>query len=248
METPRQGTSDLTIIYLTAGRMPKRWVDFHRKHLLAAIDGFPLVTVSPSSDDLGLGGTHLVQDIPYGGWSTFVLWNRAAKVAKTEFIAIAEDDSLYHPWHFTDYFKDFDPKPDEVVYDMSRWTVMSWHKDPCYSLIRRLGGFMMIAPRKLVIDALDEREEKYPNGFDRPGEIGRRDAEVRMGVSSHKHVEWWCRNASVNLAHTEGVSPTYIGHPSLKRKKGELKAYDIPHWGKAKDIAEVFNKGVLEEA
>ena len=80
------------------------------------------------------------------------MWNRAAKVADTEFIAIAEDDSLYHPAHFREYFKEFKPKPDEVVYDMSRWTVMSWHTEPhYYSLIRRLGGFMMIAPRKLVI-------------------------------------------------------------------------------------------------
>jgi len=233
--------ADLTIIYMTANRMPKRWVEFHRKHLLAAIDGFPVVTVSPKDEDMGFGDKHLVQDLPWGGWSTFCMWNRAAKVAETEFVAIAEDDSLYHPRHFTDYFKDFTPKLDEVVYDMSRWTVMSWHKDPCYSLIRRLGGFMMIAPRELVIEALDEREAKYPDGFRRPGEIGREDSELRMGVTRRKHVEWWCKSASVNLAHTEGVAPTYIGHPRLKRKKGEVKAYDIPHWGNAADIVAEFN-------
>jgi len=42
------------------------------------------------------------------------------------------------------------------------------------------------------------------------------------------------------------VSPTYIGHPIMKRKKGEIKAWDIPYWGKAKDIADVFNAGIKE--
>ena len=194
----------------------------------------------------------MVQDIPYGGWSTFVLWNRAAKAAQTEFVAIAEDDSLYHPWHFTggdpaDPKRLVRPKADEVIYDMSRWTVMTWHAEPRFSMIRRLGGFMMIAPRKLVIEALDEREAKYPDGHPRPGEIGREDAERRLGVSRHKHVEWYCKMPTINLAHPSGVSPTYTGPCKLKRKEGEMKAFDIPYWGKASDIVDVYNRGAEEE-
>jgi hypothetical protein len=236
--------SDLTIVYLTANRMPQTWVDFHLKYLRLAVGDFPLITVSSKPMDLGMGETKLIQDIPWGRWSTFCMWNRAAKVAQTEFVAIAEDDTLYHPWHFTE----FRPKADEIAYDMSRWTVMSWHLEPRYSLIRRLGGFMMIAPRKLMIEALDEREAKYPNGHYRPGEIGRPDSDQRMQVTPRKAVEWWCKFPSINLAHPAGASPTYIGPTGVKRKEGELKAYDIPYWGKAAGIAEAFNCGLSEDS
>lgn len=236
--------SDLTIIYMTANRMPQPWVDFHLGHLRLAVGDFPLITVSSKPMDLGMGETNLIQDLPIGRWSTFCMWNRAAKVAQTEFIAIAEDDSLYHPMHFTE----FRPKPDEIAYDMSRWTVMSWHLEPRYSLLRWRGGFMMIAPRALTIEALDEREAKYPNGHYRPGEIGRPDSDIRMGVTCRKAVEWWCRFPSINLAHPLGVTPTFKDHAKRKRKEGEIKAYDIPYWGKAADIAEAFNSGLSEDS
>jgi hypothetical protein len=240
---------DLTVIYTTANRMPQKWVDFHMEHLVAAIKDYPVIAVSSEPIDLGLGERKLIQEIPYGGWSTYCMWNRAAKLADTKFVAIAEDDSLYHPWHFYKYFKEFKPNLDEAVYDMSRWTVMTWFKEKAvFSMLRRLGGFMMICPRDLLIEALDEREGKFPNGFKRPGEIGREDSELRMGVTRRKHVEWYCKMPSITLAHTLGVSPTYLGPTGKKRKEGEMKAIEIPYWGKAADIAAIFNEGVEEEA
>ncbi len=235
--------NDLTIIYLTVNQMPQRWVDFHMLHLLLAVGDYPLITVSMKPMDLGVGETKLIQTTPKGSWNAFCEWNRAAKVAKTEFVAIAEDDTLYHPWHF----KKFRPKPDEVAYDMSRWTVLSWKKDPIFSMLRRLGGFSMICPRKLMIEALDEREAKYPNGYRRPGEIGRKDTEQRMGVTRRKHVEWYCKFPMVNLAHPLGLSPTYIGPTGFNRKEGEIKAFEIPHWGIASHITNTYNRGIEEE-
>jgi len=236
---------DLTVIYLTANRMPKLWVDFHLKHLLAAVGDYPLVTVSMKPMDLGVGETKLIQTSEYGSWNTFVEWNQAAKVADTEFVAIAEDDTLYHPEHFSA----FRPQLDEVAYHMGRWTVMSWHPEPTFSLIRNLGGFAMICPRKLMIESLDEREAKYPDGptHCRPGEIGRRAVERRMGVTRNKHVEWWSHFGMVNLAHTRALSSTFQEHPRMTRRQGELKAIEIPYWGRAEDIAGVFNRGVEEE-
>ena len=232
-------SKDLTIVYLTTNQMPQRWTDFHMGHLLLAVGDYPLITVSMKPMDLGVGETRLIQTTQKGSWNTFREWNLAAKIAETEFVAIAEDDTLYHPWHF----EKFRPKPNEVAYDMSRWTVLSWQPKPIFSMLRRLGGFSMICPRKLMIEALDEREAKYPNGCKRPGEIGRRDTELRMGVTRRKHVEWWGQVPMVNLAHPLGLSPTYIGTPGLKRKEGEMKALDIPYWGKASDITDKFNQG-----
>lgn len=236
--------SDLTIIYMTANRMPKKWVDYHLGHLLTAIGDYPVITVSSKPMDLGLGETNLIQTRPYGVWSVYCEWNRAAKVADTDYVAIAEDDILYHPRHF----RDFRPKLDEVAYDMSRWTLMTWHEQPTFSMIRALGGFSQIAPRKLMIEALDEREAKWPEGHHRAGEIGRRDAERRMGVTYRKHVQWWCHYPTITLAHTRALSSTFQGRPGIRRREGEVKAIEIPYWGRASDIADIFNQGVAEEA
>lgn len=69
-----------------------------------------------------------------------------------------------------------------------------------------------------------------------------------MGVTHRKHVEWWGKIPMVNLAHPRGVSPTYIGPTGSRRKEGEMKAFEIPHWGKAADIADIYNQGIEEES
>jgi len=236
--------SDLTVIYLTANRMPSRWVEFHREHLLRAVEGHPLITVS--AEPVDLPGTHLFQHPPFGAWNVYSSILCAAQVADTKYVAVAEDDTLYPARHFSD----FRPKDDEVAYDLARWSIFSWQPNPFFSAIRRHGNFTMIGPRELVIEALEERERVHPNakGSDYSGEIGRVHVEQKLRVSRRKLVEWYCIEPMVNLCHPEGLSPTYINVRGFSRKPGELKAYDIPIWGKAADIAAVYNEGVAEEA
>jgi hypothetical protein len=239
--------SDLTVIYLTCNKLPMKWVKFHREHLLRATEGRPMVCISAKPMDLERPATaYLIQDGPFCAWNVYRQLLRGAAMAETRYVAVAEDDTLYHRKHFSD----FRPQDDEVAYDMSRWSVISWmepHKQ-YFSAIRKHGNFTMIGPRKLVVDTLEEREEKWPNGRDYSGEIGRREVEKILGVRRNKLVEWYCTESMVNLAHPEGLSPTYIGVPKLERKPGELKAWDIPGWGKAKDIIQLYNEGVKEDA
>lgn len=235
--------SDLTVLFITANRMPARWINFHRVHLLAAIEDRPLITISVKPVDLP--GTHLIQEGPFRAWSVYQNILRGAKLATTKYVAIAEDDTLYTRRHFSD----FRPQDDEVAYDMSRWSVFSWKgKDAYFSAIRKHGNFTMIGPRELVVDALSERERKYPNGHDYTGEIGRREVEGVLGVTRRKLVEWWCIDPIVNLCHPEGLSPTYVNTKGRERKPGELKATHIPIWGSAAAIAEIYNEGVKEDA
>jgi hypothetical protein len=233
--------NDLTIVYLTCNLMPSRWERFHREHLLRAVDDRPLITISAKPVDLP--GEHLIQTGPFSAWNVYSQLLRGAKIAKTRYIAVAEDDTLYPARHF-----DFRPADDEIAYDMSRWSVFSWVPNPFFSAIRKHGNFTMIGPRKLVIDALEERERKYPEGLPYAGEIGRPDIERRMRVTHRKLTEWYCIEPMVNLAHPRGLSPTYQDTPKLERKPGELKAWDIPIWGKASAIAAIYNEGVEEDA
>lgn len=244
-------SSDLTVIYLTCNKMPPAWVEFHREHLLRAVGDRPLICVSTvdwhvtPELDRRRDTQFLIQTPPFGAWNVYRQILRAARIAETEFVAVAEDDTLYPARHFND----FRPKDDEVAYDMARWSVFSWQEKPFFSAIRKHGNFTMIGPRQLVVEALTERERKHPNakGSDWAGEIGRRDVERQLGVTRNKLVEWHCIEPMVNLAHPKGLSPTYIGVKGLSRKPGELKAFDIPIWGKAADIAAIYNEGVSRE-
>lgn len=240
---------DLTVIFLTCNKMPSRWNAFHREHLLRAVGDRPLITIS--AEPVDLPGTHLIQEGPFCATNVYRQLLRGAEIATTKYVAVAEDDTLYPRKHFSE----FRPPDDAVAYDMSRWSVFSWDGEKAYySAIRKHGNFTMIGPRQLVIDAISEREAKWPNGCNTPGrpdytgEIGRREVEGVLGVTRRKLVEWWCIDPMVNLCHPRGLSPTYIGVPKLNRKPGELKAYDIPHWGKASAIAAIYNEGIADEA
>jgi hypothetical protein len=205
----------------------------------------PMVAISAKPLDWDRQDTeYLIQDGPFCAWNVYRQILRGASLADTKYVAVAEDDTLYSRRHFTE----FRPKDDECAYDLSRWSVFSWLEKPFFSQIRKYGNFMMLGPRQLVVDALKEREEKYPSGYHYTGEIGRREVEHVLGLRRNKLAEWYCIDASVNLAHPEGLSPTYQFTKGRERKPGEMKALEVPYWGTAASIATVYNQGVAEEA
>ena len=236
---------DLTVIFLTVNSLPSKWVQFHLDALMRAAQGRPMIVISKEPMDLDRPDTkYLIQSGPFCAWNVYAQLLRGASLAETKYIAVAEDDTLYPRRHFSD----FRPPDDTVAYDMSRWSVFSWSQKPFFSAIRKHGNFTMIGPRQLVIDTLEEREQKYPNGRDYTGEIGRPEVEKILGVRRNKLVEWHCIEPMVNLCHPQGLSPTYVGTPGRERKPGELKAWDIPIWGRADQITAIYNEGVAEDA
>lgn len=238
--------SDLTVIYLTVNAMPSEWEKFHLEALLRATSGRPMVVISREQMELDRPDTkYLIQEGPFCAWNVYKQMLRGSLLADTKYIAVAEDDTLYPARHFSD----FRPPDNAVAYDMSRWSVFSWKGEHAfYSAIRKHGNFTMIGPRELVIDALKEREQKYPSGNKYTGEIGRREVEGVLKVRRNRLVEWHCIEPMVNLCHPQGLSPTYVNTPGLERKPGELKALDIPVWGKAANIAQIYNKGIEADA
>ena len=81
----------------------------------------------------------------------------------TDYIAVVEDDTLYSKEHFRQR-----PAPDKIAYNMnhcSLFTCISPHSPrPRYSWRNRRGNYSMLSYRKLVIEALEERFAKYPDG------------------------------------------------------------------------------------
>lgn len=71
--------NDLTIIFLTANRVPEKWAEYHKQVLLEAIGDTPIITISFKPLDWG---TNLIQT-EYSVDNIYRQMLRGAKVAKT---------------------------------------------------------------------------------------------------------------------------------------------------------------------
>lgn len=223
--------SDLTIIYLTLNKTPEVWREFHLEHLINATRRHDIITVSRIPMKLGL---NLIDYMKPCYSNIYRQMLRAAILADTKYVAMAEDDVLYSEEHF----REFRPRMDEFAYNRSRWSVFSWEKNKAiYCLRNRISNCSMIASRDLLVEALEERFRRY-EGKDIPeslmGECGREKLETKIGITVRKQVDWWSTCPIIHLNHPNGTDE----RQSTKLKShGQLKALDIPYWGKASEIA-----------
>lgn len=218
--------SDITAIFLTLGRMPAGWVAFHMRHLVAALDGIPVISISRTPMDFGF---NLVDDgVPcYSNYYRQIL--RGSEMVKTKYVAIVEDDVLYHENHF----HRFRPQDDEFAYNRCRWSLFTWG-EPQYSLRNRISNCSCIAPRDLLVEALTER-------FEKPGKVheglmaecGRADVEAKLGITQRKKVEFFSRISIVQLSHPQGTEKR---QQEKRKSHAEVRAFDIPYWGRAEDL------------
>jgi hypothetical protein len=222
---------DLTIIFLTLNKHPQNWVDYHRSILEEATGDYPIITVSREPYELGYN------IIDYGEPSHLNMYKqllRACKEAKTDYIATAEDDALYPPEHFN-FFR---PPMDTIMYDMARWSLYWW--TPVYSVKQRVSNCTLIAPRLEYIDALEEKLSKLHDGnLHYVSEVGR--YERQLGLRPRKVLtNVFCEVPTIHFNSPAGTDP--LANQTRKRL-GQMKAYDIPYWGKAdKIIGEYINK------
>ena len=225
--------SDLTVLYITACRTPPRWRQFHLEHLKKATNDLPVLASAPEPVPIGW---YSHQEGPHSYGTIYREMLRLSRLADTRYVAMAEDDVLYTRTHFTE----FRPPMDAVAYDRSRWSLYTWN--PVFHLKNRLSNAALIAPREYLIDALEERERKYPDGVpeDRIGEVGRMRIDRRLRVQPRKCVEFWGREPIVHLHHPSGCD---IGDaPGWRKTYGQVQAFEIPYWGHARDIVAKYKE------
>lgn len=223
-------SADLTIIMLTANRVPKKWAAYHKEKLIGAAGSSPIITISRKPLDWGI---NLLDTEPYTISNIYFQLLRGAKEATTDYIAVAEDDTLYPREHF-----EYRPPSDTFAYNMNRFGLFSWGK-PTYFWKDRISNSTLIAPRKLTIDALEERFKKYPNGTPGgfTGELGRANIEDKLGVKRRKSIWFSTEISVVRIDHELGIDRLSRTH---RKGMGILRAYDIPYWGKAEDLVKKF--------
>jgi len=211
--------NDLTLLYIHAGKLPDKWVAFHQEQLDKL--HYPIIDLF---DEEKINYQRIYEQLLIG-----------AKQATTPFIATVEDDTLYPPMHF-----EFRPKMDEVSYNQHRWALFTWGV-PTYNWRNRVSNCSLIAPRELVIKALEERFEKWNGPDNIPtkwcGELGRSNLERWLKTTPVKKFEWYSKIGLIQLNHdgaTDGRAKAH--HKDL----GPVKAFDIPYWGKAEDLVKNY--------
>lgn len=209
--------SDLTLLFITAGERPPKWVEFHNE-MLSKLD-YPIITMR---DEKKMGYELIYKRMLEGG-----------KLATTPYVAVIEDDVLYPPEHF--YFR---PPLDTFAYNQHRWALFTWGV-PTYNWRNRKSNCSLIAPRELMIEALEERFEKWPNGIPREwcGELGRANVDRWLGVTHRKSMEWHSKIAVVQINHDDASEERQKRH---RKDLGPMKAYDIPTWGRAEDLIKKY--------
>lgn len=226
--------NEITGIFLTCNDLPEAWQEYHKEVLLKSLNGAPLIVLSQKPmEPWGGNVTHVLQDAPKSFSNIYRQLLRGAKMATTDYIAVVEADTLYPREHFAER-----PPKGMVGYNMNFWHLFTWG-EPIYSWRNRRGNYSMLSDRLYVIDALEERFAKWPDGTpDRmTGEIGRPMVEHNLNISERLVHEFETTVAVVNIQHPFASDEM---QRNQRKRGGLIRAYDIPHWGRAEHLITKF--------
>jgi hypothetical protein len=225
-------TSDLTAVYYTANVIPERFSQEVRAHLVHAIGDAPIVSVSHKPISLG---ENIVVDLPRHHLSIYRQALIGAKAARTKYIALCEDDVLYSPEHFKHR-----AQPGTFAYNLGHWGLYTWEKESVFSWKGRRNLCNLICERDLFIEAMEERFAKHPDGnvdlglWAEPGKY-----ERQLGVTVRETEEFWTNPPNVVFSHETALA---FGNLGKRKRLGELRATEIPYWGRATKIREMYKE------
>jgi len=226
--------SDLTVIYYTANNISDYFAKNTQKQLLKAIGDLPLISVSKKPMDLG---QNIVVDLPRTHFNIYRQALIGAMAAETKYIALAEDDVLYAPEHFKHR-----PVDGRFAYNLGAWSIFTWQDPPMFThkgtVRRNLNS--LICERNLFIEAMDERFAKYPEPdgqrikdlWAEPGKY-----ERQLGVTVRETTVFYSNPPNIVFSHKDELSFEGLG---TRKRLGEFRAIEIPHWGKAIDIVKEY--------
>lgn len=218
---------DLTIIYVTANKVPKKWAEFHRQKLEEAVGDAPVISVSFEPMDWGINIIQTEYSIP----NLYRQILKAAKMADTQWIATADDDTLYPKEHY-----EYRGKKDGFYYNLNRWQLANWLPD-FYFYKPKPGNGCMIATRELLIEKLEERFKVDPDLSQRyhQKELGTWTRWTRFNEPDY--FPFYTENSIVTFYHDYSADQYQRHH---KKIIYPVRAYDIPLWGRAEDLNKKF--------
>ena len=234
---------DLTILYYTANFLPEYFTQNTQRHLLKAVGDTRIVVVSFKPTLVGTNCKNIVVgDIGRSAYNIYKQVLIAAKEAETEYVATAEDDVLYPREHF-----EYRPDKDVFAYDVNKWNIHTWDKDPVLSLRERRNMTGLIVTRDALIRTLEERFAKYPDPDKVPvrvwsywAEPGRYDdllrvtqmkSEVYKGAAPHV---MFCAEESLGF----GNLGKRKAHGNIQKPRSER----LEPWGTAEEVLKLYKQ------
>src|SRR3989304_7701570 len=227
--------NDLTVVYYTSNYLDTHnpyFFENTKKQLLTAIGDLPLISVSQKP--IAFGQNICVGEIGRSHLNLYRQILAGAKAAKTKYVAMAEDDILYSYEHFHTYL----PEKDRFAYDMSKRSLFTWTKPPLFSFrTNRKVVNSLIAKRDMLVEALEERFNKFKGVKDEDvpisywGDPGR--YEGNLGVTVRETEEFYSGCPNIVFSHPEAFG--YLSR-GTRKKLGDIKALEIPYWGRAEDV------------
>lgn len=237
---------DLTVIYYTCNYLEKENPVFLancQHYLLKAIGELPLISVSQKPMDFGKN--ICVGDIGRSHLNIYRQILAGCKAATTKYVAMAEDDILYSYAHFHTLV----PHRDYFLYDMAKLSLFTWSKPMVFSFrTRRRVINHLIAPRKMLIDALEERfarleelkkagksEDQIIHHWGDPGRY-----ENYLGVTVRETQEEYFGIPSIVFTHPKAYG--YEFNHGQRKRLGDIQIVEEPHWGRAEKIVQLYHK------
>lgn len=232
--------SDLTIIYYTANKNSDHFMANTKKYLLRAIGDAPVVAVSFKPTLVGNSCTNIC--IGEQERSNYMIYKQiliGAKEAKTKYVAMAEDDMLYHPSHFA-----YRPPDDATfAYDINKWSIFSWRQPPVFSYrVRKLMNSLIVATDALI-KTLEERYAKYPvlANIDQKffklywGEPGR--FEHHLGITPLTAEEYSSPVPSIMFSTSEALGFQDLG---IRKAHSDIRTNRVEPWGTAEEVLKLY--------
>lgn len=213
---------DLTALYYTALETPKYFRASLQATLLEALDGLPIVV------------NEKPPEVPRSQANIYRQVLSAAREATTKYVACCEDDVLYSPEHFKRR-----PKEGHWAYNMNSWSIFTWG-EPMFTYKapggrRNLNG--LICERQMLINHLEERFRLWPDEVDINifGEPGKYDN--RLGTTPYPSQSFYINPPNIVFSHEANLQFEGLG---TRKGLGQIRATEIPYWGKASDIKELY--------
>jgi len=234
----KERDNSLTVLFYTSNYSKHRLVDEVKENLLNVIGEYPLISISQKPMDFG---TNIcVGDVGRSHLNIYRQILIGCKAAKTKYVGMAEDDILYSAEHFTEKR----PERGHFLYDMNKWSIFTWTDPPMYSLRRRKVVNHLIAERQMLINALEERFDKYgclEFGTDEVyikqkklgywGDPGR--YEKLLGVTERPTQEFYASKTGIVFSWPDAYGYTSRGiHKLLAKERTDW----LPDWGSAADF------------
>lgn len=214
-------TPTLTAVYYTADTAPMAFWAATMNKLMEALGDIPLIQIRKLDSE------------QHSHFNIYRQALRGALEARTEWIALCEDDVLYSPEHFK-----YRPRNKPFAYNLGYWGIYTWQDPPIYNYKGRKNLGNLICDRLAFIEAMEERFAKYPNDeankdlWAEPGKY-----ERQLGVTVRETEDFYSQPPNIKFSHPTELSFQALG---TRKRAGELRAYDIPYWGKASEIRKLY--------